>query len=176
MRTAAIAVAAVLLIAAAAYTADAVKCGSLGDMPLSGCLICEPATVNLTGKDGWHGFKGRGLHQAAASARSGGGRDDEKPPGREDGKPPGRDGNRSPEKEDEKEHGKEDEKETSVSLPNCTSCDTTNNFTAMAPISSSKWAHPNLGRCGEWACCGVYQQHSSTLPLCRAANKADTRS
>jgi hypothetical protein len=145
MRTSAIAIAAVLLIAAATYTAEAVSCGSFGDMPLSGCLTCEPAAVNFTGKDGWHGFKGSHLHQDAATARHGGGHGG--------GKPPGHGGNWPP------------KGETSMTLPNCTACDTANNFTAMPPITSSKWAHPNIGRCGESDSSNC-QQHSATLSPC----------
>jgi hypothetical protein len=128
MRAAAIALTAVLLLAASAYHADAVDCGSLGDMPLSGCLKCEPATVNFTGKEGWHGWKGRRLSQEVSTARWG---------GHHGGGKPGGDGSWGP------------KPESSMTLPSCTECDAANNFVPMAPNSNSKWAHPNVGRCGE---------------------------
>jgi hypothetical protein len=130
MRTAAIALTAVLLTAAATYSAEAVACGSLGELPLSGCITCEPATVNLTGRDGWHGWKGRRLSQDATAAHFGGGHG---------GSKPGNGGRWPPHMT-----------ETSMTLPNCTECDKDNFFVPMPPITSSKWAHPNLGRCGEW--------------------------
>uniref|UniRef100_A0A383VI52 Expansin-like EG45 domain-containing protein n=1 Tax=Tetradesmus obliquus TaxID=3088 RepID=A0A383VI52_TETOB len=128
MRSAAVALAAVLLTAAAAYCADAVECGSLGDLPLSGCLECEPATVNVTGRDGWHGWKGRRLSQEATAAKFGGNHGGNKP-GNGGGWPP-------------------KSTESSMTLPNCIECDKANGFEPMPPITSSKWAHPNLGRCG----------------------------
>lgn len=78
-----LAVSSLLVVATVAAVASAqVQCGTLGSLPISGCLTCEEVTVNTTfGYNGsgrgfqgnWSGYGADGVHTwAIASAGRGG--------------------------------------------------------------------------------------------------------